>query len=53
MSRVEFTLTFDASPTNVVEVSVGADENRDGRLSSTEAAENVKWKMGNGGRGNA
>ena len=42
MSRVEFTLTFDASPTNAVEVSVGADENGDGRLSTTEAA----WTFG-------
>ena len=38
MSRIEFTLTFDASPTNAVEVSVGADENGDGRLSTTEMA---------------
>ena len=37
MSRIEFTLTFDASPTNAVEVSVGADENGDGWLSTTEA----------------
>ena len=42
MSRVEFTLTFDASPTNAVEVSVGADEDGDGRLSTTEAA----WTFG-------
>ena len=42
MSRIEFTLTFDASPTNAVEVSVGADENGDGRLSTTEAA----WTFG-------
>ena len=37
MSRIEFTLTFDASPTNAVEVSVGVDENGDGWLSTTEA----------------
>ena len=42
MSRIEFTLTFDASPTNAVEVSVGVDENGDGRLSTTEAA----WTFG-------
>ena len=42
MSRIEFTLTFDASPTNNVEVSVGADENGDGTLSTTEAA----WTFG-------
>ena len=42
MSRVEFTLTFDASPTNAVEVSVGADENGNGQLSTTEAA----WTFG-------
>ena len=33
ISRIEFTLMCDASPTNAVEVSVGADENGDGRLS--------------------
>ena len=42
MSRIEFTLTFDASPTNAVEVSVGVDENGDGWLSTTEAA----WTFG-------
>ena len=42
MSRIEFTLTFDASPTNNVEVSVGTDENGDGLLSTTEAA----WTFG-------
>ena len=42
MSRVEFSLTFDASPTNAVEVSVGADENGDGTLSTTEAV----WTFG-------
>ena len=42
MSRIEFALTFDASPTNAVEVSVGSDEDGDGRLSTTEAA----WTFG-------
>ena len=42
MSRIEFTLTFDASPTNAVEVSVGVDENGDGWLSTTEMA----WTFG-------
>ena len=42
MSRIEFALTFDASPTNAVEVSVGTDENGDGTLSTTEAA----WTFG-------
>ena len=42
MSRIEFALTFDASPTNAVEVSVGTDENGDGRLSTTEAV----WAFG-------
>ena len=42
LSRIEFALTFDASPTNAVEVSVGTDENGDGRLSTTEAV----WAFG-------
>ena len=42
MSRLEFTLTLDTSPTNVVEVLAGADEDGGGRLSMTESA----WAFG-------
>ena len=37
MSRVEFSLSLDASPTNCVEVSIGEDVNADGNLSVEEA----------------
>ena len=36
MSRIEFTLEFDASPTNFVEVVIGADANGDGVLGLDE-----------------
>ena len=42
MSRIEFTLTFDASPTNGVEVSIGMDVNDDGALGLDEA----DWMFG-------
>ena len=42
MSRIEFTLTFDASPTNCVEVSIGMDVNDDGALGLDEA----DWTFG-------
>ena len=42
MSRIEFTLMFDASPTNAVEVSVGTDADEDGALALDEAA----WTFG-------
>ena len=42
MSRVEFTLAFDASPTNCVEVSIGTDANGDGVLGLDEA----DWTFG-------
>ena len=42
MSRIEFTLALDASPTNAVEVSVGTDADGDGALSLDEAA----WTFG-------
>ena len=42
MSRIEFTLTFDASPTNCVEVSIGTDANGDGILGLDEA----DWAFG-------
>ena len=42
MSRIEFTLALDASPTNAVEVSVGTDADGDGALALDEAA----WMFG-------
>ena len=42
MSRIEFTLVLDASPTNAVEVSVGTDADGDGALALDEAA----WTFG-------
>ena len=38
MSRIEFTLALDASPTNAVEVSVGTDADVEGRTARTK-----KW----------
>ena len=38
MSRVNFSLSLDASPSNSVEVSIGEDANGDGNLSPEEAA---------------
>ncbi len=36
MSRIEFTLEFDASPTNSIEVAIGTDANGDGTLGLDE-----------------
>ena len=38
MSRIEFTVELDATPTNNVEVAIGADGNGDGNLSVEESA---------------
>ena len=38
MTRIEFTVALDATPTNNVEVAIGTDENGDGNLSAAEAA---------------
>ena len=38
MTRIEFTVELDATPTNNVEVSIGMDENSDGNLSVEESA---------------
>ena len=38
MSRVNFSLSLEASPSNCVEVSIGEDANGDGNLSPEEAA---------------
>ena len=42
MSRIEFTLALDASPTNLVEVAIGTDVNGDGVLGLAEA----DWTFG-------
>ena len=38
MTRIEFTVALDATPTNNVEVAIGADANGDGNLAVEEAA---------------
>ena len=38
MTRIEFKVALDATPTNNVEVAIGTDENGDGNLSAEEAA---------------
>ena len=38
MSRMNFSISLDASPSNSVEVSIGEDANADGNLSLEEAA---------------
>ena len=46
MSRVEFTVSLDASPTNCVEVSVGTDADGDGCLSLDEADQTFGFRCG-------
>ena len=46
MSRVEFTISLDASPTNCVEVSIGADADGDGCLSLDEADQTFGFRCG-------
>ena len=38
MTRIEFTVALDATPTNNVEVAIGTDANGDGNLSVEESA---------------
>ena len=38
MTRIEFTVALDATPTNNVEVAIGTDTNSDGNLAVEEAA---------------
>lgn len=38
MTRIEFMVALDATPTNNVEVAIGTDENGDGNLSVEESA---------------
>ena len=45
-SRLEFSLSLDASPTNAVEVSVGTDANDDGCLSLDETDYAVGYRCG-------
>ena len=46
MSRLEFALSLDASPTNSVEVSIGADADGDGCLSLDETDYTVGYRCG-------
>ena len=46
MSRLEFTLSLDASPTNCVEVSIGTDTNADGALSLDESDYTLGYRCG-------
>ena len=46
MSRLEFTLSLDASPMNCVEVSIGTDANEDGGLSLDETDYTVGCRCG-------
>jgi len=47
MSRIEFTLSLVASPSNVVEVSIGTDANADGILSPDETDQTFGYNCGN------
>ena len=38
MTRIEFTVALDATPTNNIEVAIGTDANGDGNLSVVESA---------------
>lgn len=46
MSRIEFTLSLDASPTNSVDVSIGSDANADGCLSLDETDYTLGYRCG-------
>ena len=46
MSRFEFTVSLDASPTNCVEVSIGTDADGDGCLSLDEADQTFGFRCG-------
>ena len=43
MTRIEFTVALDATPTNNVEVAIGTDANGDGNLAIEEAAYAFGW----------
>ena len=46
MTRIEFTVALDATPTNNVEVAIGTDQNGDGNLSVEEAAYTFGYDCG-------
>ena len=46
MTRIEFMVALDATPTNNVEVAIGTDENGDGNLAVEEAAYVFGWDCG-------
>ena len=46
MSRLEFTLLLDASPTNCVEAAIGTDTDNDGNLSPEETDYAVGYRCG-------
>ena len=46
MSRLEFTLSLDASPSNCVEAAIGTDTDNDGNLSPEEADYTVGCRCG-------
>ena len=46
MSRMNFSISLDASPTNCVEVSIGEDANADGNLSPEESAYTFGFNCG-------
>ena len=53
MSRVNFTLSLDASPTNGAEEAIGTDADGDGNLSLDEADFTVGYRCGKGYRRDA
>ena len=46
MTRIEFTVSLDATPTNNVEVAIGTDANGDGNLAVEESAYAFGWDCG-------
>ena len=46
MSRMNFSISLEASPSNCVEVSIGADANGDGVLSLDEADQTFGYNCG-------
>ena len=48
MTRIEFTVSLDATPTNNVEVAIGTDANGDGNLAVEESAYVFGYDCGTG-----
>ena len=46
MSRLDFSISLDASPSNCVEAAIGADTDNDGNLSPEEADYTVGYRCG-------